>query len=41
MPDHYSVIRQYNDFEELSATLHGYDKAAVAEFLFMTKSPGM
>ena len=25
MPDHYSFIRQYNDFEELTATLHGYD----------------
>ena len=25
MPDHYSVIRQYNDFEELASTLHGYD----------------
>lgn len=24
MPDHYSFIRQYDDFEELTATLHGY-----------------
>ena len=25
MPDHYSLIRQFDDFEELTATLHGYD----------------
>ena len=25
MPDHYSFIRQYNNFEVLTATLHGYD----------------
>ena len=25
MPDHYSLIRQFDDFEELAATSHGYD----------------
>ena len=25
MPDHYSLSRQFDDFEELAATLHGYD----------------